>query len=211
MYGAVQIYSFYQKREHDLIGTFSDKTWSARFKRFKLPLTVFVLAFLAFRVIPEFELKKMTGKWGRKIQGKLDFVPGGPGDLVNSFPNSSNIRYHFFKTTSFTFLLISIKSIGRFKRFFFLSTLHHYSTGFKTFPFLLPQASFAMKVRADSPRQTDDSWQRLRGIEATHDPLCAKTRSRIDKTQASQTHVTTLVWLMSRYKRQPLRSMLYKK
>ena len=62
-----------------------------------------------------------------------------------------------------------------------------------------------MKVRAESPRH---SWQRLRGIKATRDPLFAKTRSRnwsrIDKTQASQTHVTTLVWLMSRYKRQPV-------
>ena len=38
-----------------------------------------------------------------------------------------------------------------------------------------------MKVRADSPRQLagtrDESnpQERLRGIEATHDPLCAKT------------------------------------
>ena len=40
-------------------------------------------------------------------------------------------------------------------RGFFGSTLHHYSTaGFKTFSFLLPQASFAMKVRADSPQHT---------------------------------------------------------
>ena len=154
----------------------------------------------------------MTRKWGRKIQGKLDFVPGVPGDLVNSFPNSSNIRYHFL-THPRSLSFLSWSNPHDVLRGFFGSTLHHYSTaGFKTFSFLLPQALFAKKVRAESPRH---SWQRLRGIEATRDPLFAKTRSRnwsrIDKTQASQTHVTTLVWLVSRYKRHPLRSMLYKK